>query len=93
MHSTTFQPWNIKEFTQRIYPFLCTLSLPKRALSSVVLLDTIPSMSSSYLIGGGLYLPDPETCGLNGQKLARARELQPLLKQLDARNLGRELRN
>ena len=93
MHSTTFQPWNIKEFTQRIYPFLRTLSLPKRTLSSVVLLDTILSMSSSYHIGGSLYLPDPETCGLNRQKLARARELQPLLRQLGARSLSRELRN
>jgi hypothetical protein len=51
------------------------------------------SMDSSYHIGGNLYLSNPETCCLNGEKLAWARELQPLLKQLDARDLSRESRN
>jgi hypothetical protein len=51
------------------------------------------TMDSSYHVGGNLYLPDPETCGLEGEELARVRELQPLLEKLDARDLSRKLRN
>jgi hypothetical protein len=54
---------------------------------------TTSTIDSSYHIGGNLYLPDPETCGLMGERLARARELQPLLEQLNARDLSRESRN
>ena len=52
--------------------------------------NTTSIIDSSYHIDGNLYLPDPETCGLMGERLARARELQPLLEQLNARDLSRE---
>ena len=55
--------------------------------------NTTSTIDSSYHIGGNLYLPDPETCGLMGERLARARELQPLLEQLNARDLRSESRN
>jgi hypothetical protein len=55
--------------------------------------NTISTIDSSYHIGGNLYLSDPETCGLMGERLARARELQPLLEQLNARDLSSESRN
>jgi hypothetical protein len=58
-----------------------------------VLSNTISSMDSSYHVGGNLYLPNPETCQMNEGKLALARELQPWLKQLDARDLSRKSRN
>lgn len=51
------------------------------------------TIDSSYHIGGNLYLPDPETCGLKGDRLAWTRKLQHLLEQLDARDLSGELRN
>jgi len=55
--------------------------------------NAISSMDFSYYIGGNLYLRNPETCHLNGEKLTWARELQPLLEQLDARNLSHKSRN
>jgi hypothetical protein len=55
--------------------------------------NTTSTVNSPYHIGGDLYLPDPEACGLKGERLARIRELQPLLEQLDARDLSRESRN
>jgi hypothetical protein len=76
-----------------INPFSWAPNLLKEMLSSIVPSKTTTSMDSSYHIGGNIYLPNPEACGLNGEKLARARELQPLLKHLDARDLSRELRN
>jgi len=50
------------------------------------------TIDSSYHIGGNLYLPDPETCGLKGDRLAWTRKLQPLLEQLDARDLSGEFK-
>jgi hypothetical protein len=76
-----------------INPFSCAPNLPQKMLSSMVPSNITSSMDSSYHIGGNLYLPNPETCRLNGEKLAWARELQPLLKQLDARDFSRESRN
>jgi hypothetical protein len=58
-----------------------------------VLSNTISSMDSSYYVGGNLYLPNPETCQMNKGKLALACELQPWLKQLNARDLSCKLRN
>ena len=55
--------------------------------------STASTIDSSYHIGGNLYLPDPKKCGLKGERLARIRKLQPLLEQLDARDLSRESRN
>jgi hypothetical protein len=55
--------------------------------------NTTSTMDSSYHVGGNLYLPDPGTCGLKGERLAWTRELQPLLEKLDARDLSRELTN
>ena len=54
--------------------------------------NTTSTIDSSHHIGGNLYLPDPEM-RTNGERLARARELQPLLEQLNARDLSSESRN
>jgi len=62
-------------------------------LSAMAPSNITSTMDSSYHVGGNLYLPDPKTCGLKGERLARTRRLQPLLKKLDARDLSRELRN
>lgn len=45
-------------------------------------------MGSLYHVGGELYLPDPESCGLDPGHLAWALSVQPLLKTLDARDLS-----
>jgi hypothetical protein len=55
--------------------------------------NTTSTINSSSHIGGNLYLPDPETSRLKGERLVRARELQPFLEQLDARDLSRESRS
>jgi hypothetical protein len=55
--------------------------------------NTTSTINSPYHISGDLYLPDPEACGLKGKRLAWIRKLQPLLEQLNARDLSRELRN
>jgi hypothetical protein len=55
--------------------------------------NTTSTIDSSYHIGGNLYFPDPEAYGLKRKRLAWTRKLQPLLEQLDARDLSRESRN
>ena len=77
----------------RTNPLFYAQNLSKKTLSAMASSSTASTIDSSYHIGGNLYLPDPETCGLKGERLARARRLQPLLEQLDARDLSRELRN
>lgn len=64
--------------------------LSAKMLSAMIPLENISKMDSSYHIGGDLYLPDPATSGLEGEKLAFAYELLPLLKQLDVRDLDRK---
>jgi hypothetical protein len=77
----------------RTNPFLCAQNLPKKTLSAMAPSSTTSTIGYLYHVGGNLYLPDPETCGLKGESLTRTRELQPLLEQLNARDLSRELRN
>jgi hypothetical protein len=76
----------------RTNPFFYAQNLFKKTLSAMASSNTASTIDSSYHVGGNLYLPDPETCGLKGERLARARRLQPLLEQLDARGAYRLMR-
>jgi hypothetical protein len=77
----------------RTNPFFYAQNLSKKTLSAMASSNTTSTIDSSYHVGGNLYLPDPKTCGLKGESLARIRKLQPLLEHLDARDLSRESRN